>query len=94
MYDFYLIIVAIINAINYRNNKSPVLQASKFINLTVAMVAMISLEVAMISKFGDEPSLKMTMTGVLGFVVCLINFLMSLYMIINASKNMKKTAKN
>ena len=94
MYDFYLIIVAIINAINYRKNASPVLQASKFINLTVAMVAMISLEVAMISKFGDDSSLKMTMTGALGFVVCLINFLMSLYMIINASKNMKKIAKN
>ena len=94
LYDFYLIIVAIINAINYRKNASPVLQASKFINLTVAMVAMISLEVAMISKFGDDSSLKMTMTGALGFVVCLINFLISLYMIINASKNMKKIAKN
>lgn len=94
LYDFYLIIVAIINAINYRKNASPVLQASKFINLTVAMVAMISLEVAMISKFSDDSSLKMTMTGALGFVVCLINFLMSLYMIINASKNMKKIAKN
>lgn len=92
LYDFYLIIVAIINAINYRKNASPVLQASKFINLTVAMVAMISLEVAMISMFGDEPSLKMTMTGALGFVVCLINFLMSLYMIINASKNIPKNS--
>ena len=94
LYDFYLIIVAIINAINYRKNASPVLQASKFINLTVAMVAMISLEVAMISKFSDDSSLKMTMTGALGFVVCLINFLISLYMIINASKNMKKIAPN
>lgn len=94
LYDFYLIIVAIINAINYRKNASPVLQASKFINLTVAMVAMISLEVAMISKFSDDSSLKMTMTGALGFVVCLINFLISLYMIINASKNMKKIAQN
>lgn len=84
MYDFFLIIIAIINAINYRKNESPVLQASKFINLTVAMI----------SKFGDDSSLKMTMTGALGFVVCLINFLMSLYMIINASKNMKKIAKN
>ena len=73
LYDFYLIIVAIINAINYRKNASPVLQASKFINLTVAMVAMISLEVAMISKFSDDSSLKMTMTGALGFVVCLMS---------------------
>lgn len=46
----------------------------------------------MISMFGDEPSLKMTMTGALGFVVCLINFLMSLYMIINASKNIPKNS--
>ena len=90
MYDLYLIIAAIYNAIKYHNSSSPVLQASKFINLTVAMISMISLSVAMISEFGDDPSFKIRMTGILGLVVTLVNLGMSLYMIIKAIRNTKK----
>ena len=48
IYDFYLIITAFINVFKYRHQTSPILSASKFINLTVAMISMLSLEVAMI----------------------------------------------
>ena len=75
---------------NRVNSNSPVLQASKFINLTVAMISMISLSVAMISEFGDDPSFKIRMTGILGLVVTLGNLGMSLYMIIKARRNTEK----
>ena len=43
------------------------MSASKFINLTVAMIAMLSLEVAMIQQFGDnDPNFKIIMTGIMG----------------------------
>lgn len=90
IYDFYLIITAIYNAIKYRRSTSPVLQASKFINLTVAMVAMISLEVAMISEFGNDNNFKLTMTGILGLIVTLINLAMAFYMIIKSNRRLKK----
>ena len=90
MYDFYLIISAIIDVIKYRKNHSPLLASSKCINLTVAMISMISLEVAMVSQFGTNDSeFKMIMTSIMGFVVCLINTSMSLYMIIRANKKLK-----
>ena len=54
IYDFYLIISAIIDVIKYRKNHSPLLASSKCINLTVAMISMISLEVAMVSQFGTN----------------------------------------
>ena len=54
------------------------------------MISMISLEVAMISEFGNDPSFKVRMTGILGLVVTLVNLGMSLYMIIKASRNTKK----
>ena len=50
MYDFYLIINAFINLFKYRKQNSPILIASKCINLTVAMISMVSLEVAMVSE--------------------------------------------
>lgn len=85
LYDFYLIISAIINVIKYRKNHSPIIASSKCINLTVAMISMISLEVAMIYKFGNNNSnFKLIMTSIMGFAICLINSFMAIYMIIKA----------
>ena len=90
LYDFYLIISAIINVIKYRKNHSPLLASSKCINLTVAMISMISLEVAMVSQFGTNDSeFKMIMTSIMGFFVCLINTTMSIYMIARANRKLK-----
>ncbi len=90
MYDFYLIISAIVNVIKYRKNHSPLLASTKCINLTVAMISMISLEVAMVSQFGtNENEFKMIMTSIMGFVVCIINTGMSIYMIGKANQKLK-----
>lgn len=89
MYDFYLIISAFINVFKYRKKHSPILISSKCINLTVAMISMISLEVAMVYKFGDNDlEFKLITTSIMGFVICLINSFMAIYMIIKANKNL------
>lgn len=91
LYDFYLIISAIVNVIKYRKKHNPILIASKCINLTVAMISMISLEVAMVSTFGNEgPVFKLIMTGSMGFGICLINSIMSIYMIVKANEHLKR----
>lgn len=89
LYDFYLIIRAFINVIRYRKNHSPIIASSKCINLTVAMISMISLEVAMIYQFGNNDNhFKLIMTACTGFGVCAINSCMAIYMIIKANKNL------
>ena len=51
-------------------------------NLTVAMISMISLEVAMLYQFGENDIVfKNTMIGISGFVVAIVNFLMAIYLI-------------
>lgn len=91
LYDFYLIISAILNVIKYRKNHSPILISSKCINLTVAMISMISLEVAMIYQLGDNDSnFKMIMTASMGFAICLINSSMAIYMIIKSNNKLKR----
>ena len=85
LYDFYLIISAIVNVFKYHNHKSAVLTASKCINLTVAMISMISLEVAMIYQFGDNDiEFKNTMIGITGFIVAVINSIMAIYLIVKS----------
>lgn len=91
MYDFYLIINAFINLFKYRKQNSPILIASKCINLTVAMISMVSLEVAMVSHFGNnDVSYKQLMTGIMSFAICFINSFMSIYMIVKSSKKIKE----
>ena len=90
LYDFYLIIVGIVNVIRYRKNNNPILIASKCINLTVAMISMISLEVAMVYQFGNNDSyFKSMMTSSMGFVICIVNTIMAIDMIIKGSKGCK-----
>lgn len=91
LYDFYLIISAIINVIKYRKKHSPIMIASKCINLTVAMISMVSLEVAMIYQFGNNDShFKLIMTASMGFVICIINSFMAIYMIVKSNNNLKR----
>lgn len=91
LYDFYLIINAFINVFKYHNHDSPILLASKCINLSVAMISMISLEVAMIYQFGNnDNAFKIITISITGFVVSIINTLMALYMIIKSHKRIYK----
>lgn len=90
IYDFYLIITAFINVFKYRHQTSPILSASIFINLTVAMISMLSLEVAMIYQFGDQDEVfRQTMVACTGFVIVIINSILAISMIVKANKNLK-----
>lgn len=91
LYDFYFIIRAFMDVFQYRKHTSPILTANKCIHLTVAMIAMLSLEVAMITQFGgvEDASFKVIMVSCSGFFICLINFLMSIWMIVKANRNLK-----
>ena len=72
--------------------KSKLVEANKFISLTVAMISMISLEVAMIYQFGSNDSdFKLVMTMVTGFVVAIVNSFMAIYMIVKANKKLRVT---
>lgn len=91
LYDFYLIVSAIISVIKNRKKHSPIIASSKCINLIVAMISMVSLEVAMVYKFGNnDSSFKLIMTASMGFAICVINSFMAIYMIIKANNNLKR----
>lgn len=90
IYDFYLIISAFISVLKHRRNHNPIIAASKCINLTVAMISMLSLEVAMVYQFGNNDSnFKLITTSCMGFVICLINSTMAIYMIMKTNKYFK-----
>lgn len=91
MYTFYATIIAVWNVIKFRKYGSPVLSAAKVINLTAAMVSMLSLETAMLTQFGtaDDADFRQIMTASTGAGVSIIVLGMAIYMIIHATRRMK-----
>lgn len=91
MYTFYTTIMAVWNVVKFRKYKSPILSAAKVINLTAALVSMLSLETAMLTQFGaaDDVQFRRIMTGSTGAGVSAIVLGMAVYMIVHATKCLK-----
>ena len=87
-----LLILSIVALVRFRRHGSPILSAIKVVNLTAAMVALLSLEATMLQRFGDVDDwiFRGTMIGISGLVASLILLSMSVYMIIHASKKLSK----
>lgn len=95
-YTFYAVILSIVGLIRFRHHGSPILSAIKVVNLTATMVALLSLEATMLQRFddGNDWTFRGTMIGLSGLVASLILLSMSIYMIVHASKKLKKMGEN
>lgn len=91
-YSFYCIIIAIVNVVKVRRHGSPVLSAAKVISLVSAMVSILSLETAMVTRFGNNEdfSFRQTMTGATGGGVCTLVLGIAVFMIVKSSLQLKK----
>ena len=95
-YSFYSVTIAVVNIVKFRKHGSPILSAAKAINLVAAMVSILSLEAAMMAQFGasEDPVFRKVMTGATGGGVCTIVIAMAVYMIWNATKQLRNLRYN
>ncbi len=92
-YTFYITITAVVNLVKYRKYDSPVMSAAKVISFAAALVSMLSLETAMLSRFGSEdssPYFDRIMIGATGAGVCVIIVSVSVYMTVRSTKQIKR----
>lgn len=91
MYTFYATITAVRNVVKFRRYGSPVMSAAKVINLTAALVSMLSLETAMLTQFGaaDDPKFRQIMTASTGAGISLSVLGMAVFMIVWSTKQMR-----
>lgn len=91
MYAFYATITAVRNVVKFRRYGSPVMSAAKVINLTAALVSMLSLETAMLTQFGaaDDPMFRKIMTASTGAGISMLVLGMAIFMIVWSTKQMK-----
>lgn len=92
MYTFYITIHAIVDIVKYKKYNSPIMSTAKIVNLTAALVSMLSLETAMLAQFGADnpPEFRQTMIAATGAGVSVVVVAMSIYMIINAGRKIKQ----
>ncbi len=95
-YTFYTTIHAIVNTLKYRKYNSPVMSTTKIISLSAALVSMLSLETAMLSQFGAEnsPEFRQIMVALTGAGVSIVVVTMSVYMIVRATKEIRRLKNN
>lgn len=91
MYSFYATITAVRNVLKFRKYGSPVMSAAKVINLTAALVSMLSLETAMLTQFGaaEDPAFRQIMTASTGAGISVIVLGMAVYMIVRSTGQLK-----
>lgn len=104
MYAFYATITAIRNVVKFRTYGknpygnighkygSPVMSAAKVINLTAALVSMLSLETAMLTQFGaaDDPMFRRIMTASTGAGISLSVLGMAGFMIVWSTRQIRR----
>jgi len=91
LYSFYSVIIAVINLIKFRKHKSPVLSAAKVISFVAAMVSILSLETAMLARFGgDDEALRAIMTEISGGGICSIVIFMAVFMVAKSTRELKR----
>jgi len=91
-YTFTAFTVAIVNAVKYRKNNSPVFAASKAINLAAALVSMLTLESTMLTTFSDGSLTAVEqnwMLGITGGTISLLIVLAAIHMIVIGTKKLK-----
>ncbi len=91
LYAFYAAITAVRNVVKFRKYGSPVMSAAKVISLTAALVAMLSLETAMLTQFGaaNDPTFRRTMTASTGAGISIIVLALAVFMIVRSTRQMK-----
>lgn len=90
-YAFYAVITAAISLFQYRKYGSPLLSAARAVGLVAAMVSMLALETALLSRFGKEDAaFRGLMTSITGGVVCTLVLGMAVFMLIRSTRQLRR----
>ncbi len=91
MYTFYAFISAIMNLVKFRRAGSPILSASKAISFAGALMSVLALQTAMISRFGEgDERFRMEMNSITGSFVLGITLFMAVYLIVRGQRVLHK----
>ncbi len=87
LYTFYTMVTSIVNLVKFRKLKSPILFAAKVLNFIAAMMSILGLQTAMISRFSENgESYRKMMNAITGTFVYGIVILIAVTMLLHSRK--------
>ncbi len=91
LYTFYTMVTSVLNLVKFRKLGSPILSAAKVLNFIAAMMSILGLQTAMISRFSENgESYRKMMNAVTGGFVYGIVILIAVIMLLHSRKTRKK----
>lgn len=95
LYTFYIMIVSIVNLVKFRKIGSPILSAAKVLNLVSALMSVLGLQTAMISRFSSNgEGYRKMMNAITGGCVYAAVVVIAVYMLVHAAGNRRKVQQN
>ena len=90
-YTFYTMVISVLNLVKFRKLGSPILSAAKVLNFIAAMMSILGLQTAMISRFSEngEAYRKMMNTITGGFAYGIV-IVIAITMLLHSKKSQKK----
>lgn len=89
-YAFYCLTMAIINIVKYRRMEQPILSAAKMLSFACALISILAMQTAMLTQFGDgQENFARLMNSLTGGAVCLCIFVMAVWMVQKANREIK-----
>lgn len=91
LYTFYTMVTSVLNLVKFRKLGSPILSAAKVLNFIAAMMSILGLQTAMISRFSENgESYRKMMNAITGGFVYGIVILIAVIMLLCSRKTRKK----
>lgn len=91
LYTFYTMVTSVLNIVKFRKLGSPVLSAAKVLNFISAMMSILGLQTAMISRFSEHgENYRRMMNAITGGFVYGIVILIAIYMLLHGRYLRKK----
>lgn len=91
IYAFCYIVIAVVNLVKYRKYGNPMLSAAKAVNLTVALISILSLETAFLTRFAgaENAFFRQVMMGTSCGAVCVFVLTMAIVMVVQGTNQLK-----
>lgn len=91
LYTFYTMVTSVLNLVKFRKLGSPILSAAKVLNFIAAMMSILGLQTAMISRFSENgESYRKMMNAITGGFVYGIVIIIAVIMLLHSRKTRKK----
>lgn len=95
LYTFYMMILSVVSLVKSREMGSPIVSAAKVLNFVSALMSVLGLQTAMISRFSFEGEgyrkMMNTITGTAVFVVVMVTVIVMLF---HSSKSSRKEVRS